>query len=118
MANDDDDKRERGLPWTGWVGLGALVAVLAALVVWSIPKGDAASEPASGADAAAPSATASAPAPSGDRLERLAEASCELAVLTDVDDDDAEKLANADAIAALLDVRHCGAQCAVAKRAM
>ncbi|HEY8077636.1 MAG TPA: DUF2314 domain-containing protein [Labilithrix sp.] len=118
MANDDDDKRERGLPWTGWVGLGALVAVLAALVVWSIPKGDATSEPATTADAAAPSATASAPAPSGDRLERLAEASCELAVLTDVDDDDAEKLANADAIAALLDVRHCGAQCAVAKRAM
>ncbi len=117
MAQEDDSKDARGLPWTGWVGLGILVLVLAALVVWSIPRGDAPPAPAPSSE---PSAAASvAPRPeSGDRLERLGEASCELAVLTDVEEDEAEKLANADAIAALLDVRHCGAQCALVKRAM
>lgn len=112
---------QRGLPWTGWVGLGVLVLALAALVVWSIPKG--AGPPPSSSSSAEPTGTtppptARADASSGDKLERLGESSCELAVLTDKPEEEVTAFATVDTIAKRLDTRHCGAVCDVAKRAM
>jgi uncharacterized protein YegJ (DUF2314 family) len=114
-----DEPGERGLPWTGWVGIGLLVLVLAGLVVWSIPKSDgAAPAPTESVTASATTAPPPKEAPSSEKLERLGEAICELAVLTDKPENEVEALANVDAIAKRLDVRHCGSVCDVAKRAM
>src|SRR5256885_12756194 len=102
---------QRGLPWTGWVGLGVLVLALASLVVWSIPKGDAPSTPPSAEPSASAPPVAQRDAAAGEKLERLGESSCELAVLTDKPEEEVTAFATVDAIAKRLDVRHCGSVC-------
>jgi uncharacterized protein YegJ (DUF2314 family) len=58
-----------------------------------------------------------APEPAG-ALERLAEASAELAVLSDKAEVEVAKLASAREIAKLLDTRHCGGACDAVKQLM
>ncbi|MBS2011552.1 MAG: hypothetical protein JST00_01460 [Deltaproteobacteria bacterium] len=111
---------------TGLVALGVLVVFLVAVVVWALPKdGESGAAPAgSGSaarttgDAAAPArASASAPSapadPSGAKrtLERLADASCELFVLTDKPEEKVREVATPEAIGKMLDVRYCGSAC-------
>lgn len=100
------------------VGLGALAALVVGLgaIVWlALPKQDGGS-PAGDAGAALTDAAGSrASGPRGEgakaTLERLPEASCELAVLTDKPEIDVAKIAHAEVVAKLLDSRHCGATC-------
>ncbi|MBX3190951.1 MAG: hypothetical protein KF819_28405 [Labilithrix sp.] len=111
----DDRDRDRGV--TDKIGLGALglVVVGLALVVWlALPKGEptiAASDAAaegSAADAGKP------PAPS--TLDVLPEATAELVILTDKPESDAHKVATPEAVAALLEARHCGSACDAVKK--
>jgi uncharacterized protein YegJ (DUF2314 family) len=109
-----------GLPVRGWLGLGAVVAALVGLVVWSLPKDDAAQTAADGG--ATPAASGTPEAGPGAKvtgsLERLPEASCELAVVTDKPEEQVKALANAEAIGKLLDVRHCGLTCDAVKKTL
>src|SRR4051812_32741154 len=109
---DDRKKRREGLPASGWVGLGLLVVVLAALVLWSLPKegGPVTADDAS-AEAAISSGDGGTPLPRTGRLQRLSEASCELAVLTDKPEEQLKALANAEAIGKLFDIRFCALTC-------
>lgn len=105
-------------PKSDRVGLGALAALVVGLgfVVWlALPKDG---EPAGGADASAwpalgDDAGGGARGAGGARgtLERLPEASAELAVLTDKAEVEVAKVASGEVIAKMLDTRHCGATC-------
>ncbi|MDB4937969.1 MAG: hypothetical protein JWP87_4941 [Labilithrix sp.] len=116
MAGDDSNK----------VGLGALAALVVGLgvVVWlAMPKD---SDLAAAADAGPSSALGGeggaarrdeSGKPSG-TLERLPEASAELAVLTDKPEVEVAAVASAEAIAKMLDTRHCGATCDALRKVM
>ena len=102
---------------TDRVGLGALAVLVLGLgvIVWlALPKD---SDVRTSADAGAASALGGevAPPPGEGRtsgtLERLPEASAELAILTDKPEVEVAKVATAEAIAKLLDSRHCGGAC-------
>jgi uncharacterized protein YegJ (DUF2314 family) len=110
MTPRGEGRRRRGeLATVG--GIAALVLVLAALVVWSLPP-----------DLPPPAFTDAAPGagdggesdrrtPRSGVLERSAEAVCELAVLTSKDEASTSRVATRERIGELLDVRHCGAAC-------
>lgn len=106
-------------PTRVWAGLGVLVAVLAGVVVWSLPGDDPTTGADAGAEDAAIEAAADArPAPRATgALERLPEATCEIALLTDKTPDDLKKV-DAEAIEKLLDARTCGDGCELVKRAL
>ena len=105
---------------TDKVGLGALAAlvVLLGVIVWlALPKdgdreaaGDAGPRSGVGVEGGTASDEGGAP-PKNAALERLPEATSELAVLTDKPEIEVAKVASAEAIAKMLDVRHCGATC-------
>ena len=134
MARDPEkatQKRRGGAPpWTGWAALGVLVAGLAALVLWSLPKGgtpEATTPPTDAGDEFEPwhdealvnghgAGGSESPKPARrDTLERPAEASCDLAVVVAPREDLEARIAP-EAIAKLLDVRHCGAACDAVKK--
>jgi uncharacterized protein YegJ (DUF2314 family) len=107
-------------PATDVVGLGALAALVVGLgfVVWlALPKDDASktSEAGAASTLGASGSRGGSDGGSGTKtagvLERLAEATCELAVLTDKPEIEVAKIAHAEPVAKLLDVRHCGATC-------
>lgn len=54
----------------------------------------------------------------GRRLERLPEATSELAVLSDKPEVEVAKIASAEAVAKLLDTRHCGGTCDALRKAI
>lgn len=100
------------------VGLGALAALVVGLgvIVWlALPKHDGGAGTNDGGAAPALDGTVGSSGSGGEgakaTLERLAEASCELAVLTDKPEIDVAKVAQAEVVAKLLDSRHCGATC-------
>lgn len=111
-------------PASDKVGLGALGALVVGLgvIVWlALPKQGQGGDPsiadggptsdklADGAPATGRS-KGDTNAPAG-AFDRLPEASCELAVLTDKPEIDVAKLAHAETVAKLLDSRHCGGTC-------
>lgn len=133
MAEDREKttkKRGRGAapPWAGWAALGGLVAGLAALVLWSLPKGgspDVAAAPTDAGDEVEPwhdealvnghGGGATTKPTRRDTLERPAEAACDLAIVVAPREDLDARIAP-EAIAKLLDVRHCGSACDAVKR--
>jgi len=116
----DDQRKPARRDGTDRVGLGALAVLVLGLgvIVWlALPKD---SDLRAAADGGAPSvhggeSGAGAAEPGEGKtsgsLERLAEASAELAVLTDKPELEVAKVAGAEAIARLLDTRHCGGTC-------
>jgi uncharacterized protein YegJ (DUF2314 family) len=100
------------------VGLGALAVLVVGLglIVWlALPKDSDMRAAADGGGAGVLGAESDAAAgdegkPSG-ALERLPEASAELAILSDKPEVEVAKIANAEAIAKQLDTRHCGGAC-------
>jgi uncharacterized protein YegJ (DUF2314 family) len=100
--------------------LGFVVVGLGALVYWSLPKdsGVATSEDASASETSASSASDGGKAAPLTSLERPASALSELSIITAKPEDVVRKLATTEAIAKLLDVRHCGASCDVLKKSM
>jgi uncharacterized protein YegJ (DUF2314 family) len=98
------------------VGLGALAVLVVGLgaIVWlALPKE---SDMAAAADSGSVPATENGDPASGEgkptgTLERLPEASAELAILTDHAEVEVAKIASAEAIARLYDTRHCGGTC-------
>jgi uncharacterized protein YegJ (DUF2314 family) len=105
-------------------GLGALAALVVglAVVVWlALPKdGDAntSARADGGAALGADGAASGEPARTTAALERLPEATCELAVLTDRPEAEIAQIANTAAVARLLEIRHCGASCDAVKRVL
>lgn len=114
---EDDPKGAERRKRLGWVGLGLLVAALVALVVWSLPG----SSTAPGGDASAPTGEAdddAAPAPAATHvLARPAEATCELAILTERPEAELGPLASNAEAAKLLGPAHCGSACDAVKKA-
>jgi len=105
--------------------LGLLVVFLGAIVYWAMPKeGDGAGGGAGGSADASPAeadgggAQASAKRAGRAALERLPEATCELVVLTDKPEEQVQQMASVDAVARLLDVRHCGAACDAVRKVL
>jgi uncharacterized protein YegJ (DUF2314 family) len=108
------------------VGLGALAALvigLGIIVYLVVPKDSGrGGSVADGGDPAAageePTSTeageAKVPGVTG-ALERLPEASCELAVLTEKSEVEVSRLASAENVAKLLEARHCGSTCEALK---
>jgi Uncharacterized protein conserved in bacteria (DUF2314) len=102
------------------VGLGALgvLVVGLAFVVWlALPK-ESDLQPSSDGGASAVDGGEAASAKTAGTLERLGEATVELAVLSDKPEEEVAKLAQVEAIAKLLDIRHCGGACDVVKKLM
>ncbi len=118
----DTARAAKAKPASDKVGLGALGALVVGLgvIVWlALPKQGEGGDPSS-ADGGRTSEKLTDGAPAtgkskGDTkaaaFDRLAEASCELAVLTDKPEIDVAKLAHAETVAKLLDSRHCGGTC-------
>ena len=97
----------------GLAALGALVVFLGVVVYLAVPK-DSDLQAAADAGTADDDAQIRPPTTSNKTpgsLERLPEASCELAVLTDKPEVEVAKVASVEVVAKLLDVRHCGATC-------
>lgn len=114
----DEPGDERAAAGRGLVAALAVLVLGLAFVVWlALPKeGDPAGDPLASIDGGAwpaREAGAGARGVGGPRaaLERLPEASSELAVLTDEPEAEIAKIASAEAIAKLLDSRHCGGTC-------
>ncbi len=98
--------------WLGWAALAALVLGLGAVVIWSLPKGGA---PAT-SDAGDEAEDAGEPTAGGrGSLDRPPEASADIALLVEDRNDLAEKTTR-EAIAKLLDARHCGGACDAVKK--
>lgn len=122
MADPNRDKQEKpgGLDR---VGLGALAVLVIGLgvVVWlALPKDEAPRGNVDGGPSAALVEEAGdgvVPKAPG-TLDRLAEAIVELAVLSDKPEVEVATLASVQAIAKLLDVRHCGGACDAVKKLM
>jgi uncharacterized protein YegJ (DUF2314 family) len=99
--------------------LGAVVLGLGALVYWSLPKGGAA-----GGDDASTTPDASLASSDGASnkplavFERLPSTISEFSIVTAKPEDVVRKMASSEAIAKLLDVRHCGASCDTLKKTM
>ena len=101
------------------VGLGALAALvigLGIIVYLVVPKDGG--HGASASDGGDPSAAGEEPKSSeaGEgkvtgALERLPEATCELAVLTEKSEVEVSRVASAETVAKLLEARHCGPTC-------
>ena len=116
MADDKRKPVRRSQP--GWaetdrVGLGALAVLVIGLglIVWlALPKHDttAGADGGLGTDAAA---VGLGEGKTSGTLERLPEASAELAILTDKPEVEVAKVATAEAIGKLFDTRHCGGTC-------
>ena len=104
------------------VGLGALALLVVGLgfvVYLALPKdGDTRTTPDGGPWSALADGGEPVVAKSAGALERLGEASVELAVLAGKPEVDVAKLATAEAITKLLDVRHCGGACDAVKKLM
>ena len=103
------------------VGLGALgvLVVGLAFVVWlALPKDSDLHASVEAGSAGGDAGTTAPPPKVAGTLERLGEATIELAVLAGRPEVDAAKLASAEAIAKLLDVRHCGGACDAVKKLM
>ena len=115
---DKPVKRESG-DKLGLAALGVLVVFLGGVVYLAVPK-DSDLQAAADAGAAEPCSDPSLGGEGGGKptggLERLAEATCELAVLTDKPEVEVAKIASVEVIAKLLDVRHCGATCDALKK--
>ncbi|CAN5870851.1 hypothetical protein BH11MYX4_BH11MYX4_42510 [soil metagenome] len=101
----------------GLAALGLLVVGLGVVVWLALPKD---SDFTKGEDGGAVSVldAAELTPPKTGALERLGEATVELAVLSDKPEVEVAKLATAEAIARLLDVRHCGGACDRLKKLM
>jgi uncharacterized protein YegJ (DUF2314 family) len=102
------------------IGLGALAVLvigLGIIVYLAVPKssdgaGDAGGDPTTALSAGpTPGAAAAGDGKTTGALERLAEATCELAVLSDRSEVEVSKIASAENVAKLLDTRHCGGTC-------
>lgn len=115
----DEQRRGSRREGTDRVGLGALAVLVLglALIVWlALPKDGDMRAAADGGAADALSAETAAAAraeegkPSG-ALERLPEASAELAILSDKPEIEVARSASAETIARQLDTRHCGGAC-------
>jgi uncharacterized protein YegJ (DUF2314 family) len=97
-----------------YIGLGALVVGLAALVWWSLPSGGP------------PAVSDREPEASGDGgdeellsvVPRPPQASAELAVIVDISEDAAKKLASVAEIEKRLAPRHCGTGCDAVRKLM
>ncbi len=119
MADDERKPARRSQP--GWaetdrVGLGALAVLVVGLgvIVWlALPKGGTAGAGggATGEFGAEAAATEPSESKTSGTLERLPEASVELAILTDKPEVEVAKVATAEAIGKLFDTRHCGGTC-------
>lgn len=115
----------RKTPGKDTVGLGALAVLVVGLgiiVYLALPKGE---DRAAAADAGAWSALGSdgGASDAGEgkatgALERLPEATCELAVLTDKSEVEVSTIANAENVAKLLEARHCGGTCDALRKVM
>ncbi len=100
------------------IGLGALAVLvigLGIIVYLAVPKGsggagDAGSDPTTALSADRGAAEAGDGKTTG-ALERLPEATCELAVLSEKSEVEVSKIASAENVAKLLDTRHCGGTC-------
>lgn len=114
----DGERTREGLGRNGWLSLGGLVAGLVLLVWWAIPTEDKGAAPATSASAETPSVEAAEASAPRRVIDHPPEAIAELAVLTSSPDFEVQKIANADAIANLLETRHCGGTCDVLKNAM
>jgi uncharacterized protein YegJ (DUF2314 family) len=102
-------------------GLGAVVAVLAVLVWWSLPGNHAA--PPADDDPTSPGTTDDPDATQGERRkserwDRPARATAEFAIVTDRPDDVVQKLATTSEIASRLEARatYCGNACDAVKK--
>ena len=122
MATEKKKKRA-DTDKVGLAALAALVVGLAVVVYLAVPKdsdlqaaADAGPWSGLGTDGSARVAPSPAEPTDGHSLERLAEATCELAILSDKAEVDVAKVASAENIAKLLDVRHCGATCDALKK--
>ncbi len=100
-----------------YVGIGALVAGLAALVWWSLPGNHT---PEAGTDADTTTSEASQTDGGGPRpgLERPPRAAAELAVITDKPEDVVRAAATVTALGKRFDVRHCGGACDAVRKFM
>ena len=94
----------------GLAALGALVVGLGVIVYLALPKDGDNAVTTDGGSTSAEAAAADGGKAAGS-LERLAEASSELAVLTDKPEVEVAKIASGEVIAKMLDTRHCGATC-------
>lgn len=105
------DGRKKDLDRGGLAALGLLVIGLGVVVWLALPKdADFAATADGGAAGSLLDAAALAP-PKPNALERLGEATVELAILSDRPELEVAKLATGEAISRLLDVRHCGGTC-------
>ncbi len=112
-------------PGKDTVGLGALAVLVVGLgvIVWlAVPKD---SDLKAAADAGLGSALGSegrsgepGEGKSTGALERLPEATCELAVLTDKSEVEVAKVASAETISKMLEARHCGVACDALRKVM
>ncbi|MDB5215912.1 MAG: hypothetical protein JWO86_3839 [Myxococcaceae bacterium] len=106
------------------VGLGALAVLVVGLgiiVYLAVPKGsevgaDGGSDPMTGV--ASDGGGESGDGKTTGALERLPEATCELAVLTEKSEVEVSKIASAENVAKLLDTRHCGGTCDALRKVM
>ncbi|MDB4943026.1 MAG: hypothetical protein JWP97_2560 [Labilithrix sp.] len=106
-------RTNREFPKGGVLALGALVVGLGVVVALAMPKDrDLAASDASIVE------TDGEPAAAVRGLPRLAEATCEIAVLTSRPEAEARALAEPGAVERLLDVRHCGGACDAVKQLM
>jgi len=113
------ERKPAGWAETDRVGLGALAVLVLGLgaIVWlALPKNGDTNAAADGGAASVLSAAQPGTAEPGEgrtsgTLERLPEASAELAILTDKPEVEVAKVATAEAIAKLLDTRQCGGTC-------
>jgi uncharacterized protein YegJ (DUF2314 family) len=103
----------------GLAALAVLVLGLAAIVWLAAPKDSdlRAAADGGGAEGEAVAADASGARTRG-ALERLPEASAELAVLTDKPEAEVARIASAEAIAKVLESRHCGGTCDALRKLM
>ena len=117
MADAKDEKapKKEASDSRLYMGIAFVVVVLVGVVWWSLPPDHL--PPVAADDAAAASSGSPSAKTSPAQTEVPARgAAAELVVLTDKPDATIEKLMKRDALAALLDVRHCGASCDALKK--